>query len=1228
MGVVYEAYDREREVVVALKTMQHANSESIGQLKNEFRALADVVHPNLVELYELTVEGDQIFFTMELVEGMSFLDWVWRRDRNCDDDPAAVPDTPGRCIPEPLPLVTQSTRTMVTMATGESNQPSSAASQRPALDLRRLRDTAKQLALGIGALHDAGKLHRDLKPSNVMVDGGRAVILDFGLVEELDDTDRTGDRPEREGRLLGTAPYMSPEQCARLRGSPASDWYGLGGILFKALTGRAPFLGTSCEIVSDKQRFAPPAPSELAADIPEDLDALVVDLLRRDPHARPRASEVLRRLGVAAEPRTETSASQAPNSLLVGRERELAQLEGALEQVRGGNRQLVRVHGASGCGKSALVERFLDQLEPEDCLVLRGRCYERESLPYKALDPIMEQLARVIADSNTGDLLALATDDAALAARIFPSLHRLEGDDDDAASGLGAVSFELRRRAFAAVRRIFARLAHSRTVVLFIDDLQWGDADSAPLIDELVSHPRAPALLVIVAHRDEGGEATPLITHVAEQAASDINIGPLPDTESEALAQGLLRAAGLPLERAAEIAREARGHPFFTHELVRLASAGDIDIEVGLSVDRVIEQRVLQLPREVHRFLATTAIAGSPTPIGIVASAAQVKGAELMKAVNLLRARQLVRTSGARQTDTVEPYHDRVGETLVGLVAEAETRARHRALAHALLDTRRADPEALARHFLGAGDVRRGVEFSLEAAAAAERTMAFAGAARLYQQALDRGSFSEDRRRTLYESLGAALGNAGLGAEAAQAYLTAADGTDATQALEFHRRAAMHNLCSGHLTEGMEQLKRVLNQAGFSMARSPRRALLRLLLLRMRLRLRGLGISSRAFAAVSNKELTRADISRTVAYAFGLYDVIRASEFHSRALLLALGTGDPGRVALALALEIFVEATGGHRTHKRSQRLLTKLEQLTEESGDPLLQWVNAARTGIAFGTGDFEAALEGSNRTLDLLGNLPGTNYEATTIALFGLWSLYFLGRWRELDERLGERVTEARQRGDLYTRDNLRTGVLNAVWLMRDQPERGSADLVDSMRPWPERRFHLQHHWATLAECQTALYQDQPQRAWSLISRAWGPFHRAMFNRMEVVRIEAEHLRARAAVAVARADPRAPSHRRCLRQAERATRRLDRETAPWASALATLIRASAAHAQEDTGAAIELLDKGIERCEACALSGYANAARIRRASWGGEDAREAREAFAREGVVDPERLARMMVP
>src|SRR5262249_39150679 len=140
---------------------------------------------------------------------------------------------------------------------------------------------------------EAGKLHRDIKPSNVLVtDEGRVVILDFGLVTE---TAQQGFQQSREN-IAGTPAYMAPEQGAGLDTTEDCDWYSVGVILIKALTGRFPFSGNLFAQALEKQKSEAPPPCTFASDLPPDLESLCVDLLRRLPEERPSGREVVRRL--------------------------------------------------------------------------------------------------------------------------------------------------------------------------------------------------------------------------------------------------------------------------------------------------------------------------------------------------------------------------------------------------------------------------------------------------------------------------------------------------------------------------------------------------------------------------------------------------------------------------------------------------------------------------------------------------------------------------------------------------------------------------------------------------------------------------------------------------------------------------------------------------------------------------------------------------------------------
>ncbi len=320
MGTVYRAFDRKSGRPVALKTLNRFGASTLLRFKHEFRTLLDVAHPNLVTLYELIGEGQNWFLTMELLDGVDFL----RHVRS--EEPSITP--PGRSL---------------------------TPAQRG-----RLRAAMRQLADGIVALHAAGKLHRDIKPSNVIVTReGRVVLLDFGLA---DDQDPNSDLKSTEEHFVGTAAYMSPEQAANPPATAASDWYSMGVMLFEALTGRLPFLGNALSVLLDKQRFEPPAPRDLVAEVSEDLNALCVDLLRRHPDERPGGQEILRRLGSdgsaedAPLPATGALPKGPPASrqpiALFGRERHREVLEAAFEAMRLGRTVAVYLHGPSGAGKT------------------------------------------------------------------------------------------------------------------------------------------------------------------------------------------------------------------------------------------------------------------------------------------------------------------------------------------------------------------------------------------------------------------------------------------------------------------------------------------------------------------------------------------------------------------------------------------------------------------------------------------------------------------------------------------------------------------------------------------------------------------------------------------------------------------------------------------------------------------------------------------------------------
>ncbi|MDQ3665415.1 MAG: protein kinase [Acidobacteriota bacterium] len=1243
MGVVYEAHDRQTDRVVALKALTRTEASHISRFKNEFRSLADVSHPNLVALYELMSDGEYWFFTMELVHGGNFLEYV-RPGYQAKHSRSSLTPTLLRSASGENAEAADSeaeTQQLESVRTTLDDHKVADVSidtrlSRSILDLDRLTIALRQLAEGLHGLHETGKLHRDIKPSNVLVSKeGRVVILDFGLVAEV----------ERHGlhdsiSLAGTPDYMSPEQGGQLPISAASDWYSVGVMLYQALTGRLPFSGRFFEIMMNKQTLDPPAPAEIVPGVPEELNDLCVRLLRRKPEDRPSGGDVLRVLGHG-----KTGPLQRPlmpplvsSSLqpFIGRERHKRELRDAFTATREGQTVTVYVHGDSGVGKTALMRHFLHELSSQesDVVILEGRCYERESVPYKALDGVIDSLIRYLMALPEAKAEALMPRDVLALARLFPVMRQVDSVCNAPQREQEIPDpFTLRRRAFAALRELLGRISDRQPLVLYIDDLQWSDADSTTLLGEILRPPDSPSLLLVASFRSEDIEAKPflgtLLNSTGTESRRELRVAALGIEEARDLAHRLLGSSAPAMEPLVNsIIREARGNAFLLEQLASYASTSEQTATTGISLGVMLQARLRNLPKGTRQFVDALAVAGRPINPEVVYQAAGLSGDEL-PLISSLRAAQFLRSGGSHHS--VELYHDRIRETLASQLDPATVIQIHRRLAHTLEARGIDDPEALFEHYMGAGERVRAATHAGTAAKKAAAALAFDRAAAFFRRALELAPSGGAELIDLKRDLAEALTNAGRPAEAAQAYLNVARDTSAARSLDYKRRAAEQLLIGGHIKEGLEIMGSVLAAVGFTLPAGPKRALLSLILKRIQIRLRGLNFIERDADEISQGDLFRIDLCWAVSAGLGAVDLIRGADFQCRHLLLALRAGEPVRVARAMAMEAAQTASRGGPTRKRALQIAQRAEELAHRVGHPhaIGQAIWARGVG-AYLVGHWKKAAELCEQAAEILRDqCTGVTWELTIANRFVLNALLNLGQVAEVSRRVPVQLAAALEQGNLFAAMDLRTR-LNLIWLAADDPNGARAEVIAALKAWPHDGFHLQHYTSMHALAQIEIYTGDVEVAWRHIQGQWKALEQSMLLRIQVLRIEAMHLQARAALATA-ASSSEKKHR--LKVAENMARRIAKEKIAWALPFASLVLAGIAHQKGESSKAVNLLSEAVENFDLADIDLYAAATRRRLgeilgSERGGQLIAEADTWMRKQEIKNPAAMTRMLAP
>ena len=590
-----------------------------------------------------------------------------------------------------------------------------------------------RLAIGIvtalGKVQQRGLVHKDLKPAHILVNcgDGQVRFTGFGIASRLIRERRAPAPPEF---IVGTLPYMSPEQTGWMNRSIdfRSDLYSLGVTFYQMLTGRLPFTATHpMEWVHCHIARRPTPPSERISAIPAAVSAIILKLLAKSAEQRYQSAaglehdlrrclsewEAAGRIREFPIGQQDTIDRLLIPEKLYGREREIEALLAAFNRVvDSGSPELMLVSGYSGIGKSSVVNELHRMLALSHGLFASGKFdqYKRD-VPYAPLVQAFQSLVRSLLSKSDNELAgwrrALEETlgaNARLIVDLIPELQLIMGEQPS----VSELPPQQAQRRFQLVFRrfigMFARAEHP--LALFLDDLQWFDAATLDLIEDLLTHSDMHHLMLVGAYRDnEVDSAHPLRRKLeairnAGAKIEQITLAPL---TSEHIARLIADTLRCDLDRAAPLAQlihdKTAGNPFFVvqflyalakDELVRFDyDAGrwgwDLDrIRAKAHTDNVVDlmvARLARLPPETRNALQQLACLGNTADIAMLSIVLGCSERDVDVALWEAVRQELIEHPGR----AYRFVHDRVQEAVYSLIAEDHRAGLHLRIGRQLL---------------------------------------------------------------------------------------------------------------------------------------------------------------------------------------------------------------------------------------------------------------------------------------------------------------------------------------------------------------------------------------------------------------------------------------------------------------------------------------------------------------------------------------------------------------
>lgn len=669
MGRVYKVYDTVREKNLALKEMSRSHVESpvaLLRFKNEFRIMSEFMHPDTVRVYDFgTTTGKTPFMTMEYIEGKNL-------------------------------------------------------SELSNLSVEQVVDLLIKLARALGYIHSRLYVHRDLKPDNIkMLEDGSINLLDYGLMSQLG--------VPASGRISGTIYYLAPEVITGGFIDEGTDLYSLGVIAYELLTGSRPFTGSRHNVLKGHLKVKPEAPSKLRHGIPARVDDLVMKLLEKDKDKRYRnTQELLEDLLILAgrEKPIETVEQKQGyiySSKLIGRDKELKEFRQVLEKLEHGKGGSIFIGAPAGLGKTRLMNEMKTMAELEEIHTVFPERRVSGGRVFGLIEELVHQLTPLIAPDKKEDEEFSLT----------PAIDKLKNllKDEEAGAKQDEIVKEL--------KELFSALTAKSPLALFLDDLQWVDLKSLQVLNEILRMGTKHRIYIVCGFRnDEVDKTSPLWHTVEEKITRYLELLPLTFYQTSLLIDNLLYPTEVSSSFKDYCFRNSGGNVFDLLEFMRhLVTEGHLTLsgnkwlepvnidEISLSEtleDRMIK-RINSLGEKIRGLAEAASILQDDLNLESWFEISGYSTDEFYNSIDLLMQNQVM----VRVENDYQFSHDKIQNILYINLSEADKKELHKKAAEFFETKIEQENQKLiniiARHYVKSGEKQKAVEFSLKAAALAEK---------------------------------------------------------------------------------------------------------------------------------------------------------------------------------------------------------------------------------------------------------------------------------------------------------------------------------------------------------------------------------------------------------------------------------------------------------------------------------------------------------------------------